>query len=645
MSETWTLLSDGSSLDVDGALSSMAASVPAATPPPAAAPGAGAGRLHAVKTGTLTLACNEGHITFSREEAQAYRLLYLVADVDCVGTVSRAEGLALLRFSRLPDAVLAEVWRLACGGDGAATTLSFDGWFVAMKLIALAQRTSPPQVRLRPLLGLSPPIGAAPLPSPSDDGSDADGPAAAATAFALPDFGLGSEREVGTDAGEPIARGAIAVTVGGPVTVHAEGALATVGLGSSHISYPCCCTTTRTDDFVRPETRVSRRFSDFVWLHNRLQEKFLDTVVPPLPGKRIVGNTDSAFLEERRQMLTLFINHVACHAKLSRSAEFGVFVGASTRGVAAAIELAPPLPPRAEPGYISSIWEGARSYIVGPEVVPPALQTDDAYRSVETRVRRFEAQIGRTEVAVSAMVQADKARAYELARVGHYMGQVSLCELPSSAEHAVFSALAEAFEHASNALSDRSDRLVADFVNPLRFQSGKASAAQQVVSNREQMVAELRGALRRQARAKKAYASARLSSTGGQRSKLAEQASESKIAAERTIGDAAEALDQITQGMKKQVSDCADECGDDLGRILQTCGRTMRDDARAERQRWVQLRAALLELQQQRGEDGGSARAAAAAAGAAAAAPAPAKEKGGKGKKKAKKKSLRERKL
>ena len=392
----------GASLDVDGTLKSL--TLPPAAAPRSATSGADATGLRTVEAGTLTLRCSEGHITFSREEARAYRLLYLVADVECAGLISRAEGLALMRRSRLPEPVLAEVWRLASGGliaDGDAH-LSYDGWFVAMKLVALAQRTTPPRVELRPLIALSPPASADAADAASDVDAPSSGAAAADEAFALPDFGFGSEREIGSEEESAVERGSIAVIVGPPVTVHeSEGALATVGLGGSHITYECACTTTRADEFVRPAMRASRRFRDFVWLHDRLKEKFLDTVVPPLPAKRIVGNTDAAFLAERRQMLALFINDVARHAKLSRSAEFGTFVGASTRGMAAVSELAPPLAPRAEPGYIAAMWEGARAYMVGPEATPPALLADDAYAAVETSVSFFYVPLHFTRIMLT----------------------------------------------------------------------------------------------------------------------------------------------------------------------------------------------------------------------------------------------------
>lgn len=42
-------------------------------------------------------------------------------------------------------------------------------------------------------------------------------------------------------------------------------------------------------DFRETEKIVIRRFSDFVWLYERLLECFKGAIVPSLPGKNAVG--------------------------------------------------------------------------------------------------------------------------------------------------------------------------------------------------------------------------------------------------------------------------------------------------------------------------------------------------------------------
>jgi hypothetical protein len=38
-----------------------------------------------------------------------------------------------------------------------------------------------------------------------------------------------------------------------------------------------------------PQFSVIRRFSDFIWLHDRLAEKNFGTIIPPLPEKNAMG--------------------------------------------------------------------------------------------------------------------------------------------------------------------------------------------------------------------------------------------------------------------------------------------------------------------------------------------------------------------
>jgi sorting nexin-1/2 len=122
--------------------------------------------------------------------------------------------------------------------------------------------------------------------------------------------------------------------------------------------------TTRTSlsHFKRSEFVVTRRFSDFLGLHEKLSEKYLcrGRVIPPAPGKSIVGSTkvkmssnssdnhhhqqnspvmasasaasngsgsdQSDFTARRRYALERFINRVAAHPVLRRDYIFVEFL-------------------------------------------------------------------------------------------------------------------------------------------------------------------------------------------------------------------------------------------------------------------------------------------------------------------------------
>ncbi|BEI80965.1 hypothetical protein CcaverHIS002_0201250 [Cutaneotrichosporon cavernicola] len=73
----------------------------------------------------------------------------------------------------------------------------------------------------------------------------------------------------------------------------------------------------------RPDT-LSRRYSDFVWLHSTLLHRYPFRLLPALPPKRM--NPDSAFLETRRKGLQRFINALVNHPVVRDDGALNVFM-------------------------------------------------------------------------------------------------------------------------------------------------------------------------------------------------------------------------------------------------------------------------------------------------------------------------------
>ena len=62
---------------------------------------------------------------------------------------------------------------------------------------------------------------------------------------------------------------------------------------------------------------VLRRYSDFLWLYERLHLERAGAIVPPLPEKQPVGRFNQAFVEDRRRQLERFLRRVAVHPELA----------------------------------------------------------------------------------------------------------------------------------------------------------------------------------------------------------------------------------------------------------------------------------------------------------------------------------------
>ena len=67
---------------------------------------------------------------------------------------------------------------------------------------------------------------------------------------------------------------------------------------------------------------VSRRFSDLDWLFQVLQENYKGFIIPSLPSKKYINNTDPQFIEQRQQSMEVFLNTLKSHEILGLSLEF-----------------------------------------------------------------------------------------------------------------------------------------------------------------------------------------------------------------------------------------------------------------------------------------------------------------------------------
>lgn len=68
--------------------------------------------------------------------------------------------------------------------------------------------------------------------------------------------------------------------------------------------------------------RVKRRYNHFDWLHKRLEEKYPNLCVPPLPDKAAVGNFEEEFIAKRKSQLELWLNRMASHPVIGQSEVF-----------------------------------------------------------------------------------------------------------------------------------------------------------------------------------------------------------------------------------------------------------------------------------------------------------------------------------
>mmetsp|Transcript_80523 Transcript_80523/g.93947 ORF Transcript_80523/g.93947 Transcript_80523/m.93947 type:complete len:427 (+) Transcript_80523:52-1332(+) len=91
------------------------------------------------------------------------------------------------------------------------------------------------------------------------------------------------------------------------------------------------------------EVNIERRYSQFTALRNVLLERWPGIYIPPLPGKKLMGNTDPANIEERRAALEVFLNNCIEIPHLYLSEEFQLFLRTQSPDVSKALEAMPKL--------------------------------------------------------------------------------------------------------------------------------------------------------------------------------------------------------------------------------------------------------------------------------------------------------------
>lgn len=87
--------------------------------------------------------------------------------------------------------------------------------------------------------------------------------------------------------------------------------------------------------------RVRRRYQDFWWLMERLEETHPERIVPPLPEKNrmeYLGRFTPDFIRKRQAGLRRFLQRVDRHPQLSASAEFASFLQSPVAGYISAVD-------------------------------------------------------------------------------------------------------------------------------------------------------------------------------------------------------------------------------------------------------------------------------------------------------------------
>jgi len=112
-----------------------------------------------------------------------------------------------------------------------------------------------------------------------------------------------------------------------------------------YVSYGVITQTTRTE-FEKAEYKVRRRYQDFLWLRQKLEESYPTHIIPPLPEKfsftkNLTDKYDADFLKTRQKALDKFMCRVVDHPVLSFNQNLKTFLSAKAWEMTTARKKAP----------------------------------------------------------------------------------------------------------------------------------------------------------------------------------------------------------------------------------------------------------------------------------------------------------------
>ncbi|KAL3904486.1 MAG: hypothetical protein SGARI_004903, partial [Bacillariaceae sp.] len=120
---------------------------------------------------------------------------------------------------------------------------------------------------------------------------------------------------------------------------------------------------------------VLRRYSDFLWLYEKLQMERAGSIVPPLPEKQPMGRFNPAFVEARRRELERFLRRCAIHPELQDSTSLDMFLRAddvtfhAAKNAKDGMNQQPSSPYGQQPGMMSGMMGGS---MMGNSMQPPS---------------------------------------------------------------------------------------------------------------------------------------------------------------------------------------------------------------------------------------------------------------------------------
>ncbi|KAI5674382.1 hypothetical protein M9H77_14746 [Catharanthus roseus] len=259
----------------------------------------------------------------------------------------------------------------------------------------------------------------------------------------------------------------------------------------AYISYKVI-TKTNLPEYQGPEKIVIRRYSDFVWLRDRLFEKYKGIFIPPLPEKSTVEKFrfSAEFIEMRRQALDVFVNRVASHHELQQSEDLRIFLQADEQTMERARSQETGIFKK-KPADLMQIFKDVQSkvsdVVLGKE--KPVEESNQEYEKLKHYIFELEDHLAEAQKHAYRLVKRHRELGQSLSDFGKAVKLLGASE--GNPLGKAFSELGAKSEIISVKLQREAQHLLMNFEEPLKdyvraVQSIKATIAERANAFRQQ---------------------------------------------------------------------------------------------------------------------------------------------------------------
>lgn len=259
----------------------------------------------------------------------------------------------------------------------------------------------------------------------------------------------------------------------------------------AYISYKVI-TKTNFPEYQGPEKIVIRRYNDFVWLRDRLFEKYKGIFIPPLPEKSTVEKFrfSAEFIEMRRQALDTFVNRIASHHELQQSEDLRIFLQADEQTMERARFQETGIFKK-KPSDLMQMFKDVQSrvsdVVLGKE--KPVEESNPEYEKLKRYIFELEDHLAEAQKHAYRLVKRHRELGQSLSDFGKAIKLLGACEGDSLGK--AFSELGAKSEMLSIKLQKEAQHLLMSFEEPLKdyvrgVQSIKGTIAERAIAFKQQ---------------------------------------------------------------------------------------------------------------------------------------------------------------